>query len=148
LGVHETWSPRYEVEPLPEQAEIRRRFFRECLRVLREPGLLVTDCPNGLFPVDFWHDTERRAGRWHWPSEQFLPSYGELRRRLREAGFQGAVRPLSPHGRFRFQQVGRRWWGRALAKPAEAGFRLMSLPLLSFLAGSPLNPYLVVTAEP
>lgn len=147
VGVEEEWSPVYRVGPSPDQAEVRTAFLRECLRVLRRPGLMLLDFPNGLFPIDFWHDNQRTGMRWHSPNEQFLPTAGEVERLLDRAGFQGSFQALSPAKRFIFGQVGRRWWGRVLTAPAYGFLSLMGKPGFRWMARSPLNPYLVLRAE-
>lgn len=147
VGVEEEWTPRYSVRPSSDQVEVRTAFLRECLRVLRRPGLMLLDFPNGLFPIDFWHDNQRTGMRWHSPGEKFLPTASEVERLLERAGFEGSFEALSPVRRFIFGQVGRRWWGRALTAPAYAFLRAMELPGLRWTARSALNPYLVLRAE-
>lgn len=147
IGVHEQWEGRYAVEPADDQVEVRNRFFEECLRVLKKPGVIYVDHPNGMFPIDFWHDNLRTGGRAHWPTEMFLPNYRQLAGHVAAAGGAGRLEAISPAGRFLFKQVGERWWGRLCSKPFEAFYRLMRLPGLRWLARSPLNPYLVVRVE-
>ena len=124
IGVHEEWEPRYQVAPRAGQFEQRVEFVSECLRVLRRPGALYFDHPNGAFPVDFWHD-DAKSGRVHWPGEKFLPTYEEVCSLVSAAGCEERVEALSPAGRFTFRQVGAKWWGRLLGSPCEAYFRLM-----------------------
>ena len=143
IGVHEEWEPRYRVGPLAGQFEQRVEFVRECLRVLRRPGALYFDHPNGAFPIDFWHD-DAKSGRVHSPGERFLPTFAEVRSLLRAAGCEEPLEALSPAGRFTFGQVGAKWWGRLLGTPCEACFRLMKHRPFRWLARSALNPYLVL----
>ena len=147
IGVHEQWEPRYAVEPAVDQAQVRNRFFEECLRVLKKPGALYVDHPNGMFPIDFWHDNLRTGGRPHWPSEMFLPNYRQLVDHVAAAGGKRQLEAISPAGRFLYKQVGERWWGRLFSKPFEAFYSLMRLSAFRWLARSPLNPYLVVRVE-
>ncbi|MBI1358620.1 MAG: methyltransferase domain-containing protein [Acidobacteria bacterium] len=147
VGVEEEWTPHYSVRPSADQAQVRTAFLQECLRVLRRPGTLFLDFPNGLFPIDFWHDNQRTGMRWHSPFERFLPTASEIERLLERAGFEGSFEALSPARRFIFGQVGRRWWGRALTAPAYGFLRAMETPGLRWMARSALNPYLVLRAE-
>lgn len=144
IGVTETWEPSYRAEPQPRQFELRKRFVAECLRVLRRPGLLYIDHPNGAFPIDFWHYNDRIGARWHWPSERFLPTYKELLALLRAAGWNGHVDVISPAGRLQFKQVGRNWWGRLLTPSVEVFLNMMTLTPFRWLTKTSLNPYLVV----
>ena len=50
----------------------------------------------------------------------------------------------SPHGRLACRQVRRHWYGRLLYLPAAAFLWSTRLPGLRVLAGSRLNPYLVL----
>jgi SAM-dependent methyltransferase len=140
LGVRESGGERYRVEPLPSRDAVRRDYLAELLRVCR--GSLFLDCPNGAFPIDFWHGTKPGGMRWHSPREGFLATFSQIERLAREAEPAVSVRALSPHRRLRFEQVGRHWYGRAFAIPAGALLRAMNT--FTWLARSPLNPYLVV----
>ena len=147
IGVYEEWEPAYRARPSPNQFEERKGFLAECLRVLRQPGVLYIDHPNGAFPLDFWHYTGHTGFRPHSPSEGFLPDFNELVQLLCAAGWKGSIEAISPAGRFEFKQVGRRWWGRFLTWPAKGLLNLISQPGFARLARSPLNPYLVVRVE-
>ena len=140
LGVSEMGGATYSVEPLPSRDTVRREYIRELVRVAR--GSLFIDCPNGAFPIDFWHGPRAGGARWHSPREGFLATYGQIARLAREVDPALRVRALSPHRRLRFEQVGRHWYGRAFAVPADVLLRLMNV--VPWLARSPLNPYLVV----
>ncbi len=50
----------------------------------------------------------------------------------------------SPHRRLRFNQVGAHWYGRLFRAPVAAFYALTSVPGFTWLAGTPLNPYLVL----
>lgn|GEM_PF-5733567 len=148
IGVDEGWNPLYCVRPRANQTAERRRFIAECLRVLRRPGRLYLDHPNGAFPVDFWHPRDHKSGaRWHWPSEKFLPTFDEVRTLVDGIDSRVHVRALSPAGRFTYQQSGRHWYGRLLRFPAESLLKCMRAPGFRWLAKSPLNPYLVLEIE-
>lgn len=140
LGVRETGGATYNVEPLPSRDTVRREYIRELVRVAR--GSLFIDCPNGAFPIDFWHGPRAGGMRWHSPREGFLATYRQIVRLARDIDPSLRVRALSPHRRLRFEQVGRHWYGRAFAVPAALLLRAMNVA--PWLARSPLNPYLVV----
>jgi len=134
IGVEETSIPRYRVTPLPNRDALRAAFLRELLRVGKT---IYLDCPNGAFPIDFWHSDGPGRPRVHSTREGFLPTFAEIRS-LVPPGV--SVQALSPYRRLQFRQAGRHWWGRALAKPAEWYLRWMP----GFIAKSALNPFLVV----
>ena len=144
VGVEEHGQPAYTVRPLADQAAQRRNFLAECLRVLSPHGVLFLDHPNGAFPVDFWHNDYRSKPRWHPLSEGFLPTYSEVRRLVQSLDPQCRVEAISPARRFTFRRVGRRWYGKMLAGPVEAGYRLMENRAFAWVARSVLNPYLVL----
>lgn len=144
VGVAEQGEPVYRVAPLADQAERRCAFLRECLRVLRPGGALFLDHPNGAFPIDFWHNNHGAAPRLHWPSERFLPTFGEVVALARAADPACRVEALSPAGRFAFRRVARRWYGKLLAPLVELYFELLRYRPLSLLSATALNPYLVL----
>ena len=144
VGVREFRTPRYSVEPERDQAEQRRRYLTEILRVVRRGGVIWIDAPNGRFPIDFWHsDDMRGAPRTHSPLEKFLPTSGEIRRLVDSVGEKISLRFLSPRGRFRFARLGRRWYGKPASAAGRLFFELIAHRPWTALAGSPLNPYLV-----
>ena len=145
VGVRESAGPPYAVQALLERDSLRGRFLGELLRVTGSGGRVWLDFPNGAFPIDFWHGFGAGGVRWHSLREGFLPTVREIRDQVGSLGNgQWAVRPLSPHGRLHFRRARRHWFGRALHAPADWFFRAMRLPLLKELAGSPLNPHLVI----
>lgn len=144
IGVEETGVPRYSVRALPSQDEERLAFFQELARVLAPGGTLFVDCPNRLFPVDFWHANAPGRPRFHSLREPFLPSYRELRRYALAALPDATVEALSPYRRLQFRQSSRHWYGRMFARPADLWLKLMTRRPLRFLAAGPLNPFLVV----
>jgi SAM-dependent methyltransferase len=136
IGVEETSYPRYTVRALPNRDELRRTFFRELLRVLEPGGALYVDCPNGRFPIDFWHSDAPGRPRFHPRDEPFLPSFAEIERYVPNERAEA----LSPYKRLQFHQAARHWYGRLLGTPMSLFFRLMP----GWIAASALNPFLVV----
>ena len=147
IGVEETATPRYAVRALPERDHLRKEFMMELMRVLAPGGVLFVDCPNGRFPVDFWHSDAPGRPRIHSPRERFLPSFAEIRAYVRNAQPNAVVYPLSPYRRLQFHQSSRHWYGRMFAGPASLFLRLMDWAPLRFLAASALNPFLVVSVR-
>lgn len=143
VGVAEVGRPRYRVRPLPTRDAERVEFLGELLRVTAGGGTLFLDFPNGAFPIDFWHGDRPGGARFHRPAEGFLPTIGDVRRYTAGLGSY-RVRPLSPLHRLRMRQVGGHWYGRLLKLPMRLLLRLMTLGPLRPLAGSALNPYLVL----
>lgn len=144
IGVAETGGSTYTVRPLPDRDALRQRYIDELLRVVRPGGTVYIDCPNGAFPIDFWHSEAGGRARWHRLDEGFLPTFGEVQRLVKRQLPDADVRALSPHRRFAFRQVGRYWYGRLGSLPITLWFRLISVPLLRPLAGTRANPFLVV----
>jgi SAM-dependent methyltransferase len=147
IGVVERGNPRYSVTPLAERDALRAAYLRELLRVVGSGGRLIVDCPNGAFPIDFWHGDKAGGARWHSPREGFLPTFGEVQRLARKADKSARAVSLSARGRLRFQQVGAHWYGRLFAIPMAVLLRAMEIPGFRWLARSPLNPYLVIEIE-
>ncbi|MGZ8867024.1 MAG: methyltransferase domain-containing protein [Thermoanaerobaculia bacterium] len=136
IGVTEEGGATYSVAPLPDRDALRRGYVAELLRVTRPGGSVFVDCPNGAFPIDFWHSAVGGRARFHRLDEGFLPT-------VREIGSYAAgasVKGHSPHRRFAFRQVGRHWYGRLLAPVMAVVFALGG----RLLARPPLNPYLVL----
>jgi SAM-dependent methyltransferase len=145
VGVRESNLGGYRAEPEPERDEKRRAFLGELIRVLAPGGKAWLDFPNGAFPIDFWHGTTARSGsRWHPTTEGFLPTFREIRGYLSEIDSRLTVRAIGPHGRLHFRRIRRYWYGRLFQLPARAGFRALSLPGMTALAGTALNPFLVL----
>jgi SAM-dependent methyltransferase len=136
LGVAEEGGARYRVTPLPDRDEQRRAYVAELLRVTRFGGSVFIDCPNGAFPIDFWHGTVGGSARFHRRDERFLPTVDEIE------GYAPGMHATahSPHRRFAFRQVGRHWYGRLLAWPVALAFALAG----RLFARTALNPYLVL----
>ena len=143
IGVEEFGVPHYTVRPKPTRDIERAAFALELLRVTRAGGHIFIDCPNGAFPIDFWHGDAAGGARRHSRDEGFLPAPSEIR-----ALFAGHdVEFLSPYRRLQFGQASRHWYGRVLGPPVGLFFRSMRLPLIKRLAASPLNPFLVAKVQ-
>ncbi|HEY0140349.1 MAG TPA: methyltransferase domain-containing protein [Thermoanaerobaculia bacterium] len=137
IGVEESRDGgTYTVRPTPSRDDDRRAYLRELLRVVKPGGVVFVDCPNGAFPVDFWHSEGPGKPRAHSLSEGFLPTLRELRALVPDAGMVA----VSPYNRLQFRQVGRHWYGRLLTLPMRALFQISrAVPFVR-----PLMPYLVV----
>jgi SAM-dependent methyltransferase len=144
IGVTETPAPHYAVRGVANQRELRVEYLRELGRVVRPGGRIFLDCPNGSFPIDFWHGNRPGTPRLHSPLEPFLPSFGQVKRLTADALPGSEVRALSPHRRLQFKQAAGHLHGRLLSAPFSALFRMMQAPGLRWLAGTPMNPFLVV----
>jgi SAM-dependent methyltransferase len=145
VGVRERGGPGfYEVAPLPDRDERRADFLAELIRVVAPSGALYLDFPNGAFPIDFWHGTSAGGARWHSPFEGFLPKVKQIAALAKSVRPEFRVSVRSPHRRLRFNQVGGHWYGRLFRAPVSAFYALTSLPGFTWLAGTPLNPYLVL----
>ncbi|MEO1083880.1 MAG: methyltransferase domain-containing protein [Acidobacteriota bacterium] len=147
IGVDERGGEEYWVAPRPDRDERRLEFLGELLRVTSRDGVFCLDCPNGAFPIDFWHGTVPGGARFHSLSEGFLPKVREIRSYLRNFGEHRIV-ARSPRTRLRMKQVGRHLYGRLLRLPMVGLLRLMEVPGFRGLAASPLNPYLVLEITP
>ena len=147
IGVEESSVPRYSVRALPDRDARRAAFLRELGRVLAPGGQLFIDCPNGAFPIDFWHGDAAGGPRFHSTREPFLPRYREIERAADGAIPGARVSALSPYKRLQFKQAGRHLHGRLLAPLGSLLFRTMTLPPLRWLAATALNPFLVVRIE-
>lgn len=144
VGVREASSP-YTVTPHSDRDKQRERVVHELARVTRESGVALVDCPNGAFPIDFWHGDRIGAFRVHRIPDSLLASHGQLLSWGKAAGLQARLQPLGR--RLRFRQIKRRWWGRVLSPVVE-----LSLRLLDHLISTPLGtvvgclyPYVVVS---
>jgi SAM-dependent methyltransferase len=146
VGVSEHGGPGiYEVSPLPDLDERRMAFLAGLARVLAPGGTLFLDFPNGAFPIDFWHGTRAGAARWHSPFEGFLPTVKSIRRLAARLDPSLRVSVRSPRQRLRFHQVGAHWYGRLFRAPMAAFYALTAVPGFTWLAGTPLNPYLTLS---
>jgi SAM-dependent methyltransferase len=143
VGVSETANP-YRVRAHADRDRAREAVVAELARVTRAGGTTLVDCPNGAFPIDFWHGDRLGAFRAHRVPDSLLPAFGDFVKWARAAGRVARLETLS--GRLAFRQVSRRWWGRLLASPMSLLLRVldalvergwMSVPARTY-------PYLVV----
>jgi SAM-dependent methyltransferase len=125
--------------------EERLRIAREIGRVLRPGGCALVSSPNRLCPIDIFHGRtpDRPYPRFNPPTSQFLLSSHDYRALFAAAGC-GAGQLLPVKGYWGFLRMKQRRRGRLLAWPVESIFSLVSQPSLSFLRGSPVNPWLVM----
>lgn len=144
IGVAETGVPRYEVRPLPDRDEQRAAFLAELFRVTRLGGVVFLDCPNGAFPIDFWHGDRPGAARRHPRHEGFLPTFAEVRALVARVRPPARVEALSPFRRLQFHQARRHWYGRVLGPFANAAFALWRIPPFRGFAATAINPFLVM----
>ena len=144
IGVTETPAPHYAVRALPDRDEQRLKFVAELMRVVAPNGRIFIDCPNGAFPIDFWHGNAPGTIRMHSLREEFLPTFGEIRALVHRVDPRARVRALSPAKRLQFVQASQRLHGKLLRFPMAILFRAMKVPGLRWIARSPLNPFLVV----
>jgi SAM-dependent methyltransferase len=135
IGVSEQGGATYQVTPLANRDTQRKAYVAELLRVTKPGGRVFIDCPNGAFPIDFWHGAVGGRARFHKRDEGFLPTVSEIER------YAGTgVTAHSPHRRFAFKQVGRHWYGKLMAIPMTMFFAMAG----KLFARTALNPYLVV----
>lgn len=145
VGVSETGGETYRVKPRADRDERRQDFLRELLRVVAPDGCVWIDFPNGAFPIDFWHGTTGECGaRWHRLHEGFLPRVGDVKRYVAAIDKALGVRALSPHKRLRLMRIRRHWYGRLFNLPARLFLWAIGLPFTQVLAGTWINPYLVI----
>jgi len=132
----------------PDHREERLAIAREMSRVLKPGGHIMVSSPNRLFPIDIFHGRtpDQPFPRVNPPWSQFLLSAGDYRRMFADAGCTRA-RLLPVKGYWGFIRMKQRLKGRLLAYPVEAVFGAVSTPLLGAFRGSPINPWIVMTAE-
>jgi SAM-dependent methyltransferase len=126
----------------------RFQLAREMTRVLRPGGKILVSSPNRLFPFDIFHG--RPPGcyvpRANWPGDPFLLSSSDYRKLFRRAGCS-RVQAQSVKGYWGFLRSRDSVKGRLLSIPVRLAFRIVSIPGLNLLRGSPLTPWIVVMAE-
>lgn len=146
VGVDESSTP-YTICPHPDRDVQREHVIAELARVLSRNGTLIVDCPNGAFPIDFWHGDTVGAFRLHGVPDSLLPTHRELFLWAAAAGLAARVEPLS--GRLRFRQIRSRWWGRLLAPAASMCLRILDRILLSRFSRAFvwLCPYVVISCR-
>jgi hypothetical protein len=146
IGVTETSQP-YTVAAHADQYQVRASVVAELARVAASGGLLVIDCPNGSFPVDFWHGDALGSARFHSVPDALLPGHSQLLAWGRSSGLRPRLEPLRE--RLRFRQVSRRWWGKLLSPFARLLLAALDL-VIPTRAGSVfawVYPYVVVSYE-
>lgn len=146
VGVSERSNP-YAIEPHAARDQLRGEVIRELGRVTRPGGAAFVDCPNGSFPVDFWHGDRLGASRMHRVPDSLLPGHRQLLEWGRAAGLGSRLQPLV--GRLRFRQIRARWWGRLLGPVVESVLRALD-PLLDSRLGAMIAwcyPYVVVAYD-
>ena len=143
VGVSETSSP-YRITALPHKDMARLGVIRELLATAAPGAHVLLDCPNGSFPVDFWHGDRIGAFRLHRIPDVLLPSFPDFRAWGRSIGSSVLLIPVG--SRLRFRQVGRRWWGRLFTGPMRTLMNCLDRLTRSGLTGLPsrLSPFLVV----
>jgi len=146
IGIHEEERDGYRSYRLQDCEMQRLQFVRELTRVLRHDGFILIDHPNGAFPADFWHGGTSSSIRWHRPHGDMLPRFSEIAAYFRAADASLTLTPVSPSHRLAFNKASVHWYGRIFAPVMKTWFWLMDFRPLSFLARSPLNPYLVTIA--
>ena len=123
----------------------RAALASEMGRVLREGGRAVLSSPNRWFPFDIFHG--REAGsyrpRLNPPWSRFLLSRGDYANLFAAAGCR-RTRALPIEGYWGFVRSRHSIKGILLGLPVRMIFRLVSLPTMAFLRGSPICPWLVV----
>jgi SAM-dependent methyltransferase len=129
-------------------AEERQAIARQIGRVLKPGGCVMVSSPNRLFPLDIFHGRSpaQPYPRLNPPWSRFLLSAGDYRTLLSTAGFIRS-RLLPVTGYWGFLRMKQHLKGRLLALPVEAVFRAVSAPPLRGLRGSPISPWIVMTAE-
>jgi hypothetical protein len=73
-----------------------------------------------------------------------LPSFDEVAKLVRRVAPTCSIEAISPAGRFTFQRSRRRWYGKVFTDVMKLYLDLLKRRPFSWLAASPLNPYLVM----
>jgi SAM-dependent methyltransferase len=146
IGIHEEERDGYRSHRLDNCGKQRLQFVRELTRVLKRDGFILLDHPHGAFPADFWHGGASGSIRWHWIYGDMLPRFSEIAAYFRAADASLKLTPVSPSRRLTFNKVSAHWYGRVFAPAMKSWLRLMDFRPFSFLARSPLNPYMVTIA--
>ena len=132
----------------PDVDEQRLELAREMVRVLRPGGYVIVSSPNRWFLFDIFHG--RTPGsykpRFNPPNSHFLLSAGDYERIFRQAG-TGPASLLPPEHYWGFIRSRKSFKGVLFGTPVRFVFWLVSRPALSFLRGSPVNPWLVVMLQ-
>lgn len=133
----------------PDYIEQRSQSVAETVRVVRPGGFILVSNPNRLCPLDLFHRKNERTHmpRIHALSEPFLQSFGDHYRDF--VGVEGCrgLQTLPPANFWGFSATSkssRYALGRVLQVAIRGYFRILSLPWLSPMRRTPLNPWLVV----
>jgi SAM-dependent methyltransferase len=127
-------------QPTADCQLARVHFAHEAMRVLKAGGHALISCPNRLFPLDFWHSDS--LARLHSPWDQFLLSYGDLRRLFLPDG-GGSIQALPQSGFFGFGRFDLTAKGKAQMLRRLATVSLKILDRSQFLLRY-ATPHLVV----
>jgi len=143
IGVDETSRP-YTAKAHATQCSQRSTAIAEMLRVATDGKQVLIDCPNGGFPIDFWHGDRIGSFRLHGVPDELNPTWGQLRRWASEAG--AGIRLIPVAGRLSFRQIANRWWGKPLLPLAWILLGICDLltRLKLFRVAALIQPYLVV----
>lgn len=129
-------------ELLPDFEEHRRKFAQELARVTKKDGHLLLTTPNKSFPMDMWHGPFVFGARFHSPFENFLVSFGDIKKFFVMSGHWSDVQSLGLKNFFQFKKTGRELWIRLLLPAIKAALSVISN--FHFLRASFLNPFLIV----
>ncbi len=132
----------------PEYRQERQAIAREMGRVLKRGGRAIVSSPNRLFPIDIFHgrSPDQPYPRLNPPWSPFLLSAGDYRRLFGAAGCsRSELLPVKDY--WGFIRMKERLKGRLMAFPVEAIFTAVSTDALRGLRGSPVSPWIVLSAE-
>lgn len=132
----------------PDYQEQRFEVARELMRVVRPGGLLIMANPNRACPVDLFHKSQvghsRGLGRFHSPSERFLLAFHDYRKLFIDGCGGAAIETLPIANFWNFSTMSKASLGRFVVPVLRGYFALLSLPGLSAIRKSALNPWLMV----
>ena len=135
-------------EVTPGYRQDRLALAREMMRVLKPGGRIFVSGANRRCPIDIFHGREPGSyrPRFNAPSSPFLLSVDDYRE-LFEAAGASLIAALPVQNYWGFVSSRKRITGMLLSLPVRAIFRLVSLRRLAWLRGSPVDPWIVVTAQ-
>ena len=128
--------------------QIRQQLALEMCRVLKPGGRIFVSSPNRYFPFDIFHGRECGGYRplVNLPGSRFLLSVRDYNRLFSQGGCNRA-QALPVRGYWGFVRAKNSLKGRLFSLPVRAVFWLVSQKIGKPLRSSPLNPWLVVTAQ-